>query len=131
MLRTVQHTDPSVDCEQSLSFPSSVARSVTAKYSSYTIIQTEYIAVNKTSITAKYSAYTYIQSENFAVNVTSLITAKFAFVLCTCHRLPPGVGPRASQGNMSGNTKDGLDSLPLVGENSRDFFKFEGRGGGI
>ena len=33
--------------------------------------------------------------------------------LCTCHRLPPGVGPRANQGNMSGNTKDGLDSLPL------------------
>ena len=33
--------------------------------------------------------------------------------LCTCHRLPLGVGPRANQGNMSGNTKDGLDSLPL------------------
>ena len=25
--------------------------------------------------------------------------------LCTCHRLAPGVGPRANQGNMSGNTR--------------------------
>ena len=31
---------------------------------------------------------------------------------------------------MSGNTKDGLDSLPLGGGNSRDFFKFEGKGWG-
>ena len=26
-------------------------------------------------------------------------------VLCTCHRLAPGVGPRANQGDMSGNTR--------------------------
>ena len=26
-------------------------------------------------------------------------------MLCTCHRLAPGVGPRANQGDMSGNTR--------------------------
>ena len=57
----------------------------------------------------------------------------YAFVweeLCTCHRLAPGVGPRANQGNMSGNKGMNWLLCPWAGENSRHCFEFEGKGWG-
>ena len=50
--------------------------------------------------------------------------------LCTCHRLPPGVGPRANQGNMSGIQVDGLDSLPLGRGKFARFFQVRRKGVG-
>ena len=51
-------------------------------------------------------------------------------LLCTCHRLPPGVGPRANQGNMSGIQVDGLDSLPLGRGKFARFFQVRRKGVG-
>ena len=50
--------------------------------------------------------------------------------LCTCHRLPPGVGPRANQGNMSGIQVDGLDSLPLGRGKFARYFQVRRKGVG-
>ena len=46
------------------------------------------------------------------------------------HRLPPGVGPRANQGNMSGIQVDGLDSLPLGRGKFARFFQVRRKGVG-
>ena len=39
--------------------------------------------------------------------------ARMSQVLCTCHQLSLGVGPRANKGNMLGEHKGKLVSLPL------------------
>ena len=44
--------------------------------------------------------------------------------------LPPGVGPRANQGNMSGIQVDGLDSLPLGRGKFARFFQVRRKGVG-
>ena len=52
--------------------------------------------------------------------------------LCTCHRLAPGVGPRANQGNMSGNTRGWIDfSAPGQGKIRDIVLSSKERGGGI
>ena len=54
-----------------------------------------------------------------------------SFNLCTCHRLAPGVGPRANQGDMSGNTRRWIGfSAPGEGKLRNIVFKFEEKGVG-
>ena len=58
------------------------------------------------------------------------MASKSRLELCTCYRLPPGVGPRANQGNMSGIQVDGLDSLPLGRGKFARFFQVRSKGVG-
>ena len=64
------------------------------------------------------------------IKLFSYSISLYHFPLCTCHRLPPEVGPWANQGNMSGNTKDGLDSQPLGRGKFARFFQIRRKGVG-